>query len=100
MGNALLETFALGMAILVTADYQIGTGIVAATYYLPLCDNLLAYLVDSTFQIVIGFGYRSIGAFCCIKLLSKKQTLIKRDGDHFCRDQAKGLLPDLLSFGS
>jgi len=98
MGNTFLETFALRMALLVTADNQIGTGIVTAAGRLGLCDNLLAHHVDSTFQIVIGFCYRSIGARCCVKFFSEEQTLIKRNSDQFGRGQAKGFLPDFLSF--
>ena len=100
VGNSLFESFTLCMAILVAAKDQVGTGIVAAAGRLALGNNLLAHLVDSTFQIVTGFGYRSIGACCCTKLFGEEQTLIKRDGDQFRRGQAKGLFPDLLSLGS
>ena len=98
MGNTFFKVLALLMAILVAADDQIGTGIVAAAGRLGLCDNLLAHHVDSTFQIVIGFCYRSVGARCCVKFFSEEETLIKRNGDQFGRGQAKGFLPDFLSF--
>ena len=73
------------MTIFAAASYEIRSSVITPSCRLGFGNDLLAYSINSTIQISIGFCYRTIGTCCCIKFFGEEQARIKWDRDQFGR---------------